>query len=187
MCDQNVITSLYTFQASKATDAVKAEEDEVKAVGDDKAREATDDDEVTSGGEDELGKPVLQLTKKQQELFPFLSAMRTTTVPGISSTSSSSSRKEQPAAKSATSATSATSAMKQQQPPDEKKEEEKSAAAAASTRSRSQSPSVAVSPKVIDLSGVFLRLSSHSEQIISGRIASGLCNYLTSFAESWSD
>ena len=185
MCDQNVITSLYTFQASKATDAVKAEEDEVKAAGDDKAREATDDDEVTSGGEDELGKPVLQLTKKQQELFPFLSAMRTTTVPGISSTSSS--RKEQPAAKSATSATSATLAKKQQQPPDEKKEEEKSAAAAASTRSRSQSPSVAVSPKVIDLSGVFLRLSSHLEQIISGRIASGLCNYLTSFAESWSD
>ena len=32
--------------------------------------------------DEELGKPVLQLTKKQQELFPFLSNLRTTALPG---------------------------------------------------------------------------------------------------------
>ena len=65
----------------KLTDDVKAE-DELKAE-DGKAREAAtaadddDDDSAREGGdEDELGKPVLQLTKKQQELFPFLSAIR---------------------------------------------------------------------------------------------------------------
>merc|ERR1719342_431855 len=33
------------------------------------------------------GKPVLQLTKKQQELFPHLAAIRTTSVPGCPSAS----------------------------------------------------------------------------------------------------
>ena len=89
-----------------------------------------------------MGKPVLQLTKKQQELFPFLSAIRTTTVPGISS-----SRKEQQQQQQQPAAVAA-AAKSAKQSDAEKKEDEK-AAAAASTRSRSQSPSVAISPKVL--------------------------------------
>ena len=90
-----------------------------------------------------MGKPVLQLTKKQQELFPFLSAIRTTTVPGISS-----SRKEQQQQQQQPAAAAAAAAKSAKQSDAEKKEDEK-AAAAASTRSRSQSPSVAISPKVL--------------------------------------
>ena len=114
-----------------------------------KAREAASDadDETAAGGvdEDEVGKPVLQLTKKQQELFPFLSAIRTTTVPGISSSRKEQQQQQQQPAAAAAAAAAAKSAK---QSDAEKKEDEK-AAAAASTRSRSQSPSVAISPKVL--------------------------------------
>ena len=114
--------------------------EEVKSEdGKAKAREAAADadDEAAAGGvdEDEVGKPVLQLTKKQQELFPFLSAIRTTTVPGISSSRKEQQQQQQPAA-----------AKSAKQSDAEKKEDEK---AAASTRSRSQSPSVTISPKVL--------------------------------------
>ena len=116
-----------------------------------KAREAASDadDETAAGGvdEDEVGKPVLQLTKKQQELFPFLSAIRTTTVPGISSSrKEQQQQQQQPAAAAAAAAAAVAKSAKQSDA--EKKEDEK-AAAAASTRSRSQSPSVAISPKVL--------------------------------------
>ena len=45
-----------------------------------------EDAKVKTEGEDssDVGKPVLQYTKKQQELFPHLAAIRTTSVPGIS-------------------------------------------------------------------------------------------------------
>ena len=64
--------------------ASKADEEEVKAEAgeESKAADEADDEASLSAGaggdlEDELGgKPVLQLTKKQQELFPFLSAIR---------------------------------------------------------------------------------------------------------------
>ena len=64
---------------------------------------------------------------------------RTTTVPGISTRKES----QSPAASGKSAAKQATTADP------EKREEEQEKAAAASTRSRSQSPSVAVSPKVI--------------------------------------
>ena len=63
---------------------------------------------------------------------------RTTTVPGISTRKES----QPPAASGKSAAKQATTADA------EKREEEQEKAATASTRSRSQSPSVAVSPKV---------------------------------------
>ncbi|TRY72004.1 hypothetical protein TCAL_05405 [Tigriopus californicus] len=46
-------------------------------------KEEEEDFDMDAVSEDQGGKPVLNLTKKQQELFPFLSAMRTTPMSGV--------------------------------------------------------------------------------------------------------
>lgn len=49
-----------------------------------KDAEVKGEDETKEAESDEFGKPLLSMTKKQQELFPFLSKMRTTPVAGRS-------------------------------------------------------------------------------------------------------
>ncbi len=120
-------TSTDTKEESGAeTELAKSEKTE-SVKEEDVKKEAKDDKED--------GKSLLHMTKKQRELFPFLSAIKTTTVENLSNRSSTRSS----AAAAATSA--------QQLPKSAEKSREKSpqppAASVPKSRSRSHSPSAA--------------------------------------------
>ncbi len=81
-------------EASSGSSDVKNEEDEAVAVEEVKKEEEEVKEEVKQEAEQDVkeeeadGKSLLHLTKKQRELFPYLSAIKTTTVENLSSRSS---------------------------------------------------------------------------------------------------